>query len=169
MEPYRELSDRMDGVKVYELLCDVLQCTIAVLVGGDSEKILRNLSKRYGREYSCSPTAVAWHVVVKDGTSVLWFRDTSEATVIHECVHLCKGIFEKKGFLEDDEELFAYLMEWCVRNVKKIVKEAVKMPLKKGKSKKVVSENIKKEMKAGKTQKQAVAIALNTARKSKKK
>jgi len=40
------------------------------------------------------------------------------------------------------------------------------MPLQKGKSKKVVSENIKTEIEAGKPQKQAVAIALNTARKS---
>ena len=40
------------------------------------------------------------------------------------------------------------------------------MPLEKGKSKKVIGENIKTEISAGKPQKQAVAIALNTARKS---
>lgn len=40
------------------------------------------------------------------------------------------------------------------------------MPLAKGKGKKAISQNIKTEIAAGKPQKQAVAIALNTARKS---
>ena len=40
------------------------------------------------------------------------------------------------------------------------------MPLKKGKSPAAVSKNIKTEIAAGKPQKQAVAIALNTARKA---
>lgn len=40
------------------------------------------------------------------------------------------------------------------------------MPLIKSKSKKAISSNIRTEMEAGKPQKQAVAIALNTARKS---
>lgn len=40
------------------------------------------------------------------------------------------------------------------------------MPLIKSKSKKDISSNIKTEIESGKSQKQAVAIALNVARKS---
>jgi hypothetical protein len=43
------------------------------------------------------------------------------------------------------------------------------MPLIKGKSKAAISENIRTEMHAGKPQKQAIAIAMSTARKSGKK
>jgi hypothetical protein len=43
------------------------------------------------------------------------------------------------------------------------------MPLKKGSSKKAIGQNIRTERKAGKSKKQAIAIALNVAGKSKRK
>lgn len=43
------------------------------------------------------------------------------------------------------------------------------MPLCKSKSKKCIAKNIEEEMKSGKPQKQAIAIALNVARKKRRK
>lgn len=43
------------------------------------------------------------------------------------------------------------------------------MPLKRGKSRKAISSNIRTEMKHGKSRKQAIAIALSVAGKSRKK
>lgn len=43
------------------------------------------------------------------------------------------------------------------------------MPLKKGSSKKTISQNIRNEMRAGRPQKQAIAMAMRSAGKSRRK
>jgi hypothetical protein len=64
--------------------------------------------------------------------------------------------------------VFDLLKTINVKGVKVTYFKEKKMPLDKGKSKKAVAKNIKTEIAAGKPQKQAVAIALSTAKGKKK-
>ena len=60
---------------------------------------------------------------------------------------------------EDDTDFSAYAHA---------LHQEQRMPMKKGKSQKVVSQNIRMEMHAGRPQKQAIAMAMRMAGKSKK-
>ena len=71
-------------------------------------------------------------------------------------------------FLWLSNQIGKLLNKLGAKKIKLNKKRKKKMPLKKGKSKKIISSNIREMRKTGHPQKQAVAAALSTARKSKK-
>ena len=98
------------------------------------------------------------HTIVPDASNLYYlYENCLKELIIKDDAQVCKFTAQKL---------------WCEPGKEKTIikvfalEEPYFMPLKKGTSKKVVKSNIKTEMESGKPQKQAIAIALSTARKS---
>lgn len=109
-------------------------------------------------------------------------RNDAHEYIRHEMFHIVLSPFDifanviEELYADDPvkkamcETIWTHAQEQAVINLERmyqgLIARETPMPVKKGYSKGSISSNIKAEMKAGKPQKQAVAIALNTARKA---
>lgn len=80
------------------------------------------------------------------------------------------GELARRGVFPSNEQISRFLRQWRqTYDLTQRINGSDLMPLKKGKSRATISRNIREMKKSGYPQKQAVAAALSTARRSKSK
>lgn len=162
------------------------------------QKVSGDIPDGFGAPGSCRRLAAYERATITIDPDEIEDRDNLLGVLRHELMHVVLAPFDpyrhfaasfiRKGSSAEVQEdgVWDHACEQAVRNLERLwfcaerhwrdriaaearAKARRKMPLKKGYSKASVSSNIKAEMKAGKPQKQAVAIALSTARAAAKK
>lgn len=107
----------------------------------------------------------AWMAIRRSPSPLLTARDTGALMVLLKLARMETGAHN----IDDAQDLVGYAaIMGQIDDEDDALKKETEMPLKKGSNQKTVSQNIKTELNAGKPQRQAVAIALSTAGKSKK-
>lgn len=92
--------------------------SVNYFVEPDRKKVSRFIKEKYDRNYECTGSGLT--ICDKGKDPVVWFHDTRAHVVAHEMIHAVKHFFGLLGHEDitgDNDELFAYMVDYCVKKV----------------------------------------------------
>jgi len=116
----------MKRARSWTVTNDVYGYDLFLRVGGSAVAANRWVDKLLGTDSECNEedeasTAAVTFTSESNTSHAIWFRDKPDAgTVAHEAVHAVYHVFRNIGIGElssENEEAFAYLTDWTVRQI----------------------------------------------------
>lgn len=117
------MTDKKTKPTVHRFINDVYQYALFVRIGGTREHALRWFEKKFNvAEHESKATVHGSMIFMDDERShMIWLADAKNLGILaHEALHSVNHVMRGAGvgpMCEDNEEAYAYLLQWTVNRI----------------------------------------------------